>query len=66
VRWRPSEETGSPVLAGTLGHVDCAVHAVHEAGDHYIVVGRVLGLHATEAPHPLLFFEGRYHRPATD
>lgn len=60
VDWTPSEATGSPVLAGTLGHVDCAIHAVHEAGDHFVVIGRVLGLASTEVPEPLLFFQGKY------
>lgn len=63
LRWRPSRATGSPLFDGILGHVDCAIHAVHEAGDHSIVVGRVLDLDVTDVPHPLLFFEGRYGRP---
>jgi 3-hydroxy-9,10-secoandrosta-1,3,5(10)-triene-9,17-dione monooxygenase reductase component len=51
------------MIAGTLGYVDCQIHHVHEAGDHYIVVGRVLelGLHDPEATvQPLLFFQGKY------
>ena len=40
VDWRPSP-TGSPVIDGVLGYVDCTIDTVHEAGDHYIVVGRV-------------------------
>lgn len=60
VSWTPAEHTGSPVLEGTLAHVDCTIFAVHEAGDHYVVVGRVLGLHTTDVPDPLLFFQGRY------
>ena len=60
VEWRPSSRTGSPVLAGTLGHVDCTIEDVHEAGDHDVVIGRVLTL-AGEAPgDPLLFYRGRY------
>ena len=59
--WSPSPGTGAPLLEGTLGHVDCTIHAVHEAGDHYVVIGRVVDLAATSAPgEPLLFFEGRY------
>lgn len=65
VSWRPSGATGSPVLDGILGYVDCTVHAVHEAGDHYIVIGRVEELEATDEPQPLLFFQGRYARPET-
>jgi 3-hydroxy-9,10-secoandrosta-1,3,5(10)-triene-9,17-dione monooxygenase reductase component len=60
VAWKPTEATGSPLLEGVVGHVDCTVHAVHEAGDHYIVVGRVQHLGAGEAERPLLYYQGRY------
>jgi 3-hydroxy-9,10-secoandrosta-1,3,5(10)-triene-9,17-dione monooxygenase reductase component len=63
VSWKESPATGSPLLEGILGFVDCTIDAVHEAGDHYIVVGRVQELESTDAEHPLLFFEGRYRRP---
>ena len=61
VTWRPSE-TGAPLLEGVLGWVDCTVYAVHEAGDHYLVVGRVMDLGVEDAPHPLLFYKGQYAR----
>ena len=60
VKWAPSDATGSPVLDGVLGYVDCTIHAVHEAGDHYVVIGRVLDIAATDAEGPLLFFQGAY------
>jgi 3-hydroxy-9,10-secoandrosta-1,3,5(10)-triene-9,17-dione monooxygenase reductase component len=61
VDWEPAPESGSPLLPGTLGYVDCSIHQVHEAGDHYVVIGRVLDLDLTDAPgEPLLFFEGAY------
>jgi 3-hydroxy-9,10-secoandrosta-1,3,5(10)-triene-9,17-dione monooxygenase reductase component len=60
IDWQPSRVTGSPVLEGGLGHVDCTIHAVHEAGDHYVVIGRVLDLATSEADEPLLFFRGGY------
>ena len=63
VPWSPSPG-GAPVLDGTLTWVECAVEAVHEAGDHYLVVGRVTGLGACRAGRPLLFYRGRY--AATD
>jgi 3-hydroxy-9,10-secoandrosta-1,3,5(10)-triene-9,17-dione monooxygenase reductase component len=61
VSWRPSV-TGAPLLDGVLGWVDCQVYAVHEAGDHYVVIGRVMDLGVEEAPHPLLFYRGKYAR----
>jgi len=63
VRWSPSP-AGAPILDGTLTWVECAVEAVHEAGDHYLVVGRVTRLGACRAGRPLLFYRGRY--AATD
>ncbi len=60
VTWSRTPETGSPRLEGTLGYVDCQIHTVHEAGDHYIVVGRVVDLEEDGDRKPLLFFEGRY------
>lgn len=60
VAWKPSPSTGSPVLEGTLGYLDCSLHTVHEAGDHFVVIGRVLDLHSSEAPHALTFYQGRY------
>ena len=61
VSWRPSA-TGAPLLDGVLGWVDCTIYAVHEAGDHYVVIGRVMDLGVEEAPHPLLFYQGQYAR----
>jgi 3-hydroxy-9,10-secoandrosta-1,3,5(10)-triene-9,17-dione monooxygenase reductase component len=58
--WRPSPATGSPVLTGALAYVDCRVQAVHEAGDHYVVLGRVLDLDVLRDADPLVFFRGRY------
>ncbi len=63
VPWSPSP-SGAPVLADVLTWVECAVEAVHEAGDHYLVVGRVTMLGPCRAGRPLLFYRGRY--AATD
>jgi 3-hydroxy-9,10-secoandrosta-1,3,5(10)-triene-9,17-dione monooxygenase reductase component len=60
VAWQPAPATGSPMIEGTLGYVDCQIQSAHEAGDHFVVVGRVLHLGIHEAEQPLLFFEGKY------
>jgi 3-hydroxy-9,10-secoandrosta-1,3,5(10)-triene-9,17-dione monooxygenase reductase component len=61
IGWKPAP-TGAPLLDGVLGYVDCTVHAVHQAGDHYVVLGRVkeLGFGADEADKPLLYYRGAY------
>jgi len=52
---------GGPRLAGVLAALGCAVETIHEGGDHYIVVGRVLALYQREpAAKPLVFNAGRY------
>lgn len=50
---------GVPALAGVLARFDCAAHAVHDGGDHAIVVGRVLRASFRDGA-PLLFWGGLY------
>ena len=60
LEWSTSK-TGAPLLDGVIGYVDCTVHTVHEAGDHYIVVGKVQDMDLRDgAGDPLLYFEGQY------
>jgi flavin reductase (DIM6/NTAB) family NADH-FMN oxidoreductase RutF len=52
---------GGPRLEGCAASLACRVHAVHEGGDHWIVVGRVVAAHRPpEARAPLVFHAGRY------
>ena len=62
VGWAPAHVTGSPVLDGVLAWVDSRIEAVHEAGDHLIVVGRVVDLGIKGEGAPLLFYRGGYGR----
>ncbi len=51
---------GSPVLDDVVAWIDCTLDAVHEAGDHFIVLGRVQELDVVSPEKPLLFFRGGY------
>ncbi|MFM5908458.1 MAG: flavin reductase family protein [Novosphingobium sp.] len=51
---------GVPVLAGTMVSIECKLHAVQEAGDHWFVTGLVLGLEAHRETDPMLFYRGAY------
>lgn len=51
---------GSPILDGVVAWIDCTMTAVHEAGDHYIVLGEVKALEVEGPVKPLLFFQGLY------
>lgn len=57
--WHPSPQ-GAPVLTDVLAWIDCRVEAVHEGGDHYVVLGRVTALGIEREGLPLVFFRGGY------
>lgn len=56
---------GVPVLPGCLAVFECVRAAVHEGGDHAIVVGRVLAARHRQGA-PLVFSAGQYGRFAHD
>lgn len=61
VGWETAE-TGAPVLRDVLAWIDCEIDAIHEAGDHDLVVGRVHAVHMEHEGKPLVFFRGGYGR----
>jgi flavin reductase (DIM6/NTAB) family NADH-FMN oxidoreductase RutF/DNA-binding IclR family transcriptional regulator len=61
LQWSPAA-TGSPRLDDVVAWIDCDVEVVHEAGDHYIVIGRVRELDVANPSLPLIFFQGGYGR----
>lgn len=50
---------GVPLIAHCLSRFECTQEAVHDAGDHVIVVGRVTRV-STQAGTPLMFYSGKY------
>ena len=54
--------SGAPLLDAALAFVDCETVAEHDAGDHLVVVGRVLELGYETEGKPLLFYRGGYGR----
>lgn len=54
--------SGAPLLPGILAWIDCDIDAVHEAGDHWIVIGEVHDLAVAREGSPLVFFRGGYGR----
>ncbi|MEQ1510127.1 MAG: flavin reductase family protein [Sphingopyxis sp.] len=54
-------EYGTPIIHGSLASFECARHAVHDAGDHFILIGRVLKAKFEPYGAPLLYFRGSYH-----
>jgi|SRR5208282_861343 len=50
---------GAPILAGSVGYIECKVTAAHDGGDHTIYVGEIEQAETRETK-PLLFFRGGY------
>lgn len=59
VTWHPAPGGGAPVIEGSLAWVDCRLELVHDAGDHELVIGRVLDL-GLGTGLPLLFYNSTF------
>jgi len=58
VSWHPGR--AGPALDDGVAWIDCEIDAEHPAGDHTIVLARVLDLDVSGTYRPLVFFGGRY------
>ncbi len=56
------DPNGVPILGGAVAILHCTAHAVHEAGDHSILIGQVR--RTTDGPRsrPLVYHQGAYRR----
>ncbi|MEX2572326.1 MAG: flavin reductase family protein [Gemmatimonadota bacterium] len=56
-----SSASGVPILDRTLAWLECDVERTVEAGDHTIIIGKVVEADAREG-HPLVYYRGGYGR----
>lgn len=52
--------TGSPILKEATGYLEASVHSRREAGDHTIIVGRVVALDVVTEEEPLIYYRSGY------
>ena len=57
--WK-EDDRGIPFLPGCLARFHCEKDALHEGGDHKIIVGRVIEIAREVEDKPLLFAQGKY------
>ena len=61
LQWVRGEASGAPLIEGALATLECRTEQRVTAGDHTLVIGRVL---TSSAPNteggPLTYFRGRY------
>ena len=60
VSWQPSELLGLPLLEPTVAYAECALHDLVDAGDHRIVLGRIVAGRAMVDRTPLGYWRGGY------
>ena len=60
------EPSGLVRLANCLAYFECETVAVHEGGDHHIIVARVLSIEQDSDRHPLLFAQSQFNQLALD
>lgn len=54
-----ADANGTPLINGTLAQFTCSLETSHDAGDHVILIGRVLSASVRDGL-PLLFQAGRF------
>ena len=63
VGWWPAPRTGTPVLRGALGWLECELVSAHKGGDHSIFLGSVVASGSGPDHDALVFFGGGFHQP---
>ena len=58
VAWDVRES--GPVLVGAVAWIECRIESEIDAGDHTIVLGRVIAIEASPDVEPLVLFRGTY------
>jgi flavin reductase (DIM6/NTAB) family NADH-FMN oxidoreductase RutF len=59
LKWTRSDN-GLPVFVGCLVTLECDVEAIHNGGDHDIIIGQVRRIGELKPGRPLLHFKGAY------
>jgi flavin reductase (DIM6/NTAB) family NADH-FMN oxidoreductase RutF len=63
IPWHPGPLTGAPILDNALSALECRTTAVHDGGDHSIIVGEVIGVTPPKSEgKPLIFYASQYRR----
>ncbi len=55
-------DSGCPILPGCLANLECTRVAVHQGGDHVVVIGEVGRMAHSKGGNPLLYYRGSYAR----
>ncbi len=59
-------EHGVPIIHDALANFECRKHAVHDGGDHLILIGEITRVRFTPEHDPLLYYGGQYRSLLAD
>ena len=54
--------TGSPILNQATAFIEATIYSTHEAGDHTIIVGKVVTVEVVSEEEPLLYYRSGYRQ----
>lgn len=58
--------SGVPILKGCMANFELETHHAFDAGDHRVIVGRILKVRYDPGHEPLVFLRGRYRKVHTE
>ena len=70
-RWKKTAfhygKNGCPTLENCTASLECKTSMIHEAGDHFIIIGEVLDISVSEQhPKPLIYYRSNYYSMTND
>ena len=54
------DSNGNPIVAGSLGYLECEKHQVHDVGDHSLIIARVTGAKLLLDSRPLVYHNRQF------
>jgi flavin reductase (DIM6/NTAB) family NADH-FMN oxidoreductase RutF len=55
-------ETGSPLLTEATGYLEATIDSTHDAGDHTIIIGKVVAFEIVSETEPLIYYRSGYRQ----
>jgi flavin reductase (DIM6/NTAB) family NADH-FMN oxidoreductase RutF len=59
-------DSGVPILKGCMANFEMKTEHAFDAGDHKVIVGRILRVRHDRIPEPLVFLRGQYRKMHAD
>lgn len=64
-KWKVEEhfldKTNAPIFKNSLGYFECEKHDIIAAGDHHIIIGKIINHSKLSDDQPLLYLNSRFH-----